>query len=50
MSWRKQVLLMNASEWNNRMSCRSCSYWVENPTNHAKCTKCGCGRKIAIVK
>lgn len=46
MSWRKTGRpVVNASEWNNRINtCRSCSYWVENQaSNHAKCTKCGCG-------
>ena len=46
MSWRKTGRpVVSASEWNNRINtCRSCSYWVENQaSNHAKCTKCGCG-------
>lgn len=46
ISWRKTGRpVVNASEWNTRINtCRSCSYWVENHvSNHAKCTKCGCG-------
>lgn len=46
ISWRKTGRpVVNASEWNSRINtCRSCSYWVENQaSNHAKCTKCGCG-------
>lgn len=46
ISWKQSGRpVVDSNEWNNRISiCRSCSFWTENTqTNHAKCTKCGCG-------
>jgi hypothetical protein len=46
ISWKKSGRpVVDSHQWNNRIAiCRTCSYWTENQqTNHAKCTKCGCG-------
>ena len=46
ISWKNTGRpVVESHQWNNRISiCRTCSYWTENTqTNHAKCTKCGCG-------